>query len=169
MRRTLPAALALAALTLVGCKKNDADSDSAKAADSAAAAAPAATTTASATHSPLTPGDIAGKWTIKAMPADRDTVLVTCELTAAADTTGGWSQVCNGQKIPQHVVGYAGDSLVTHAGPYPSVLRKGVEVTTDGVMRLQGDKLVGTLVAHYRGVKGADSVLRMRSEGTRAP
>ena len=52
------------------------------------------------------------------------------------------------------------------AGPYESVLRKGVKVTTHSVFRLQDGKLVGTTVAHYA-IKGADSVRNLRSEGTR--
>ena len=155
------------ALAFVGCKKNDAASDSAKAADSAAAAAPAPAATPAAPK-PIALADVAGKWTLRTMPAGKDTVLVTCQLTATADTTG-WSQTCNGQKIPLHVSA-AGDSIMLHAGPYPSVLRKGVQVVIDGASRLQGDKLVGTLVAHYQGAKaGADSVLHLRSEGTRSP
>jgi hypothetical protein len=35
-------------------------------------------------------------------------------------------------------------------------------------MRKEGDKLVGTTTAHYQ-IKGADSVLTLRSEATRAP
>ena len=53
------------------------------------------------------------------------------------------------------------------AGPYESVLRKGVQVKTTTVFRLQDGKLVGTTVAHYT-TKGADSVRNLRAEGTRA-
>ena len=59
-----------------------------------------------------------------------------------------------------------GDSIVADAGPYESALRKGVKVTTHSVFRLKDGKLVGTTVAHYA-TKGADSVLNLRSEGTR--
>jgi len=64
------------------------------------------------------------------------------------------------------IVDLAGDSIVADAGPYESALRKGVKVTTHSVFRLQDGKLVGTTVAHYA-TKGADSVLNLRSEGTR--
>jgi hypothetical protein len=57
---------------------------------------------------------------------------------------------------------------MTEAGPYESVLRQGVQVTLRGVLRHQGDRLVGTTVAHFSG-SGADSVLRVRTEATRAP
>jgi hypothetical protein len=43
-----------------------------------------------------------------------------------------------------------------------------MQVTTHGVYRKDGDKLVGRVTAHYA-TKGADSVLVLRSEGTRAP
>jgi hypothetical protein len=43
-----------------------------------------------------------------------------------------------------------------------------VKVTTTSVYRLQGDKLVGTTVAHYQ-TKGADSVLHLQSMGTKGP
>jgi hypothetical protein len=55
---------------------------------------------------------------------------------------------------------------VADAGPYESVLRKRLKVTTHSVFRLQEGKLVGTTAAHYT-TKGADSVRNLRSEGTR--
>jgi hypothetical protein len=54
------------------------------------------------------------------------------------------------------------------AGPYASVLRKGVQVTTHGVLRLQSGKLVGLTVAHYKTAK-PDSLRRIAMEGTRLP
>jgi hypothetical protein len=70
--------------------------------------------------------------------------------------------------VPMHVVAVAGDSIVTEAGPFESVLRKGIKVTTNSVLRLQDGKLVGTTIAHYA-TSGADSVRNLRMEGTRAP
>jgi hypothetical protein len=52
--------------------------------------------------------------------------------------------------------------------PYESVLRKGVKVTTQGVMHLTGGKLVGNTTAHYATTK-PDSVAHLRMEGTRNP
>jgi hypothetical protein len=57
---------------------------------------------------------------------------------------------------------------MTTSEPYESVRRKGVQVTTTSAFRRQGDKLVGTTVAHYKS-GGADSVLRLRTEATKAP
>jgi hypothetical protein len=61
-----------------------------------------------------------------------------------------------------------GDSIMISAGPYSSVRRKGVQVTTFGVARLQSGQLNGSTTAHYK-VKGADSVLVLTTTGQRAP
>ena len=65
-------------------------------------------------------------------------------------------------------VSTSGDSIVTEAGPYESVLRKGTQVTTNSVLRLKDGKLVGTTVAHYK-TTGADTVRMLRVEGTKNP
>jgi hypothetical protein len=94
---------------------------------------------------------------------------VTYDLKATPDTTGWTITFPNRPPVPVRVVSVAGDSIVTDAGPYPSVLRKGVQVRTRGAFRLQDGKLVGTTVATYTGTKTADSMLTVRSEGTRKP
>jgi hypothetical protein len=63
---------------------------------------------------------------------------------------------------------FYGDSIGVHAGPYESVLRKGVQVTSESVVRLQNGKLVGTARGHYTG-GGPDPVRRLRIDGTRKP
>ncbi|MBK6782150.1 MAG: hypothetical protein IPG75_21875 [Gemmatimonadetes bacterium] len=68
---------------------------------------------------------------------------------------------------PVRVIAVDGDSIVTEAGPYDSALRPGTMVTTRSVMRLVGDKLVGTAAAHYDGTP-ADSVVQLSTEATRA-
>jgi hypothetical protein len=62
----------------------------------------------------------------------------------------------------------AGDSLVMVAGPFESVRREGVMTTTNTVLRMEGDRLVGTTVATYE-TTDADDELRLATEGTRAP
>lgn len=109
--------------------------------------------------------DVAGKWTQVARPETGDSVLVTMELNATADTSG-WTITFPGREPLPVRVRVDGDSVMTSIGPYESVLRKGVQVTTDGVARLQDGKLVGTAVARYQGA-GTDSVVRMRTEATR--
>jgi len=57
---------------------------------------------------------------------------------------------------------------MTSSGPYESMLRKGVQVSTNGAFHLVGGKMVGINTAHYA-VKTADSVLVLRSNGTKMP
>jgi hypothetical protein len=59
-----------------------------------------------------------------------------------------------------------GDSVVSELGPFESVLRPGIMVTTRAVTRLQGDMLTGTFVGRYA-TDAADSVLNGRLQGTR--
>ena len=112
--------------------------------------------------------DVAGTWNVKTMAPNSDSVVVTFEMMATADTTG-WTLNFPGRAAESvHVLAVSGDSIVTHAGPYASVLREGAQVTVHGVFRLQDGKLVGTSVATYSG-GGPDSVITLRTEGTRAP
>ena len=61
----------------------------------------------------------------------------------------------------------SGDSLIAEAGPYESVLRKGIQVKTNSVLRLKDGKLEGTTIAHYE-TKGPDTVRTLHAEGTKA-
>ncbi len=141
---------------LVGC-----DKPKEQPADTTAMSAPAPAPAAAS----ISLADVAGKWTIRTMPEDADTTLITFELVAGADSSGWVFNFPKRKPVPVHVRA-SGDSIITEAGPYESVLRKGVQVTTNSVMRLQDGKLVGTTVAHYpKG--GADSVRRLRMEGTK--
>jgi hypothetical protein len=70
--------------------------------------------------------------------------------------------------VPVRVLESGADGYIIEAGPYESVLRKGVQVTTESVLRMQDGKLVGTTVAKYQGA-AADSVVRLRTELTRTP
>ena len=112
-------------------------------------------------------GDFAGKWTLTLTNQAGDSTLMTDVLTATATTTG-WTVVHDKMKPDTVTPSVSGDSLMTDAGPHPSVLKKGHMVTTHGVWRLQGGKLTGTTVAHYD-VKSADSVRTLHVEGTRVP
>jgi hypothetical protein len=111
--------------------------------------------------------DLAGTWNVLSTDEAGGTPIET-ELRATADTSG-WTMMGPNQKpIPVRVVAVAGDSFVTEAGPYESFVRKGVQVRTRTVYRLQGDKLVGTTEARYK-ISGRDSVAQRRNEGTRVP
>ncbi len=153
-----------AAVVLVGCAK----SEQQQAKDTTAEAAP--TSTAAPTPPAPPPGislaDVAGKWSMATMTEKGDSTLVKYELVATSDTTGWTFHFPKRKPVPAHVA-VGGDSIIIDAGPYESVLRKGVKVTTHGVARLQDGKLVGTTVAHYA-THGPDSLRNLKFEGTRA-
>jgi hypothetical protein len=153
------------ALLVAGCaKKDEATKDSA----AGAAATPATPAPAAAPARTLALADVAGKWQMRAVPeSGTDTTATSYVLTATADTSGWFITFPAGLKVPVHIT-VAGDSLTQKAGPFASQRRKGVKVSTEGTFRLQEGKLVGTTVAHYAKA-GADSVLRLRTEGTKAP
>jgi hypothetical protein len=109
--------------------------------------------------------NLAGKWRIRSTD-ERGGTPVEVEMTATADTSGWFITGPNKKKIPVRVVAVSGDSIVTEAGPYESFIRKGVQVQTRTVNRLQGDKLVGTTEARYS-IRGRDSVAMRNTEGTR--
>jgi hypothetical protein len=152
-----------AVVVLVGCAKSEQQQPK----DTTAEAAP--TSTAAPTPPPpagISLADVAGKWSMATMNEKGDSTLVKYELVATGDTTGWTFNFPKRKPVPAHVA-VSGDSIIIDAGPYESVLRKGVKVTTHGVGRLQDGKLVGTTVAHYA-THGADSVRNLRFEGTRA-
>lgn len=168
MRHALRAALACSAALLLGAcaKKDNAATDSAAAATAAPAAATPAPASTPAVAFSL--ASAAGKWQMRAVPeSGPDTVTTTYILTATADTTGWMITFPSGVKVPVHVT-VSGDSVIEKTGTFSSQRRKGVKVMTEGALRLENGKLVGTTVAHYSKAR-ADSVLRLHTEGTKAP
>ena len=61
-----------------------------------------------------------------------------------------------------------GDSLLLDAGPYKTAKPANVDVTTNGVSRMEGGMLVGTFVSQFA-LAGGDSIVRGRLRGTRIP
>jgi hypothetical protein len=152
-------ALCCCAVALVACNKPKEE--------------PATESTAAAPETPAAPApialtDVAGKWSVRSMTESGDSTLVTYELVATGDTSGWSLNFPKRKPVPIRVVAVAGDSIVTEAGPFESVLRKGIQVTTNSIFRLQDGKLTGTTIAHYA-TSGADTVRNLRIEGTRAP
>ncbi len=149
-------ALLASAALLVACAK----SEQQPAADSGMAAAmmPASISVA----------DVAGTWDVKGLNEAGDSTLATYVLTATADTTSWMAKFPDRDAIPVKIMSVSGDSIVTQMGPYESVLRKGVMVTTNAVMRLQDGKLVGNFDAHYT-TTGPDSVLHGKVDATKQP
>lgn len=149
-------------LILAGCAKTDAPK-----VDTAAAVVPAPAP-APAAPAALKLADVAGKWSMKAVPATgKDTSATMTTLTATADTTGWSLTMPTGAKVPLHVM-VSGDSVVTTSDEYSSVRRKGMKVFTVSTLRMQNGGLAGMTVAHYK-TTGPDSVLMLTSTATKAP
>ena len=133
------------------------------------AAGAVATQDSAGAHTALTPAAVQGRWNILATPegGGADSMVTQYVLNAAGDPKT-WTIIYPGRQPVPIEATFSGDSIITKAGPYQSFRRRGVRVQTEGVFRLEGERLVGRTVAHYR-TSSADSVLRLRTEGTRAP
>ena len=153
MRLTTVAALALS----LACGKTE----------KAPEAAPAAALPAPAPAPTFNLAEAAGTWNYVAKSATGDTVLVKAEMTATADALG-WTILLPGRPAMPVTVTVSGDSVMTMVGPYDSILRKGVKVTTEGVLHMKDGMMMGTSTAHYT-VKTADSVRYLMVEATRKP
>ncbi len=152
-------------LLIVGCAKND---QAAKDSAAAMSAMPATPAPAPAPAPAFSMSAVAGKWQIHSVPeSGKDTSPTNYVLTATTDTTGWMIAFPSGVKVPVHVT-VSGDSVMEKTGVFPSQRRKGVKVMTESSMRMQDGKLVGVTTAHYMHA-GADSVLRLRTEGTKMP
>ncbi|MBK9547545.1 MAG: hypothetical protein IPO52_00190 [Gemmatimonadetes bacterium] len=116
---------------------------------------------------PIDMAAVAGTWEMKTMGATSDSVLTTFTLEASADTAG-WLMAFPKRTPMKLSITVSGDSIMSVSPQYESVLRKGAKVQTNTVFHLVGDKLVGRTTAHYTGA-GADSVVTLRSEGTKLP
>ncbi|HET6837149.1 MAG TPA: hypothetical protein VFH24_03840 [Gemmatimonadales bacterium] len=146
---------------LTGCSK--AEDRSVGAADTSdTTAAPSAGT---AEARPVSLRDFAGTWKVHSIDENGANPVDT-EIRATGDTSG-WTMIGPDRKTyPIRVVSVAGDSVITESGPRPSFVRKGAQVTTRTVYRLQGDKLVGRIESHFK-IGDRDSTGQRTSEGTR--
>ena len=154
-------ALSCCVACVVACAKTDRDEAATDSAAGMAEPAPAPS---------LSLADVAGTWNVTAKPeSGTDTSTTRYTMTATAETTGWTISFPNRpQPVPVRVVLVQGDSIVTEAGPFASVRRQNVQVTTRNVLRRDGDRLVGSTRARYAST-GADTVLVLRTEATRAP
>ena len=109
--------------------------------------------------------DLAGTWDMRAVPESGDTTATVYQLLVTAD--GATLMLPDRDPIEGQVT-VSGDSFTMAAGPFESVRREGVMTTTHTVLRMEGDRLVGTTVATYESAD-ADDELRLTTEGTRAP
>jgi hypothetical protein len=157
LRRSTSFAVCLSVIVLAGCAKKDDAAVDTMASDITPTPAPA----------PINLADVAGRWNMRAVPTSgTDTSATTYVLTATSNTSG-WTIAFPGRAAVPVKVAVDGDSIILDAGPYASVRRKGVQVSTNGVLRAQSGGLTGTTTAHYN-VKTADSVLTLNVTGTRA-
>lgn len=124
-----------------------------------AADQPADTTAAAATA-----GDPNGTWNMRAVPTSgSDTASTIFQVEVA---NGNWTlKLPDREPIAVTAVTDA-DSFIVDAGPYQSVRRQGLTVSTHSVYRINGDQITGNTTAHYRSA-GADSVLQLNVTGTR--
>ncbi len=143
--------IAVAVLALAACAPKE------QPADTTATATPPAPTIALS--------DVAGVWTARVTREGSDSTILTYELNASADPTA-WTITFSGRPPVAVRPTVDGDSIITEAGPYESALRKGVQVTTRGVMRLVNGELVGSTTGHYQ-TTGADSVSTFRTVATK--
>lgn len=156
------ALLCTCAATLAACaKKDEAPADTSTVVTPPAAA----TTTPAPAPAPVNLADVAGKWNVRSVPATGDTNATTYTVNAKA-TTSGWTMTFPGRPAMAIKVTTDADSVMIDAGPFSSVRRKGVQVTTHSVTRFTGDTMTGVTTAHYT-VKTADSVLTLNTTGTR--
>jgi hypothetical protein len=151
MRRCLVLA---AGLLLLGCESEPVEETSNLPADTAAVGPT------------ISLADIAGTWNVRYVPESGDTTAVTNSRIEV--TPDRWTLLLADRDPVEGVVTVSGDSILVVEGPYESIRRDGTMVTTHSVYRLEGDRLVGTVVARYP-TGDADSVLVLQSEGTRAP
>lgn len=144
MRPAILAALVLA----VACAKTETP-----ATDSPAAAAPPPAPAA------LTAADVAGTWEAEGMPMDKDTVVVRFTMTTDSTAQKSTTVFASGDRITSTSNAMMGDSLVSTAGPFKSQVRKGQQVTTRVVLRMQDGKLVGH--SHSKYANGDSTVYRI--------
>ncbi len=159
MYRSSRLALCSTVLLLAACAKKEAPKDTTAAMAPAPAPAPAPT---------IALADVAGTWHFTAVPTTgKDTSATTYDVAATADSAWTLTFTKTKLKVPAKA-SVSGDTLTLTAGPFASQRRKGVKVSTVSVLKMDGGKLVGETTAHYANA-GADSVVMLRTEGTKAP
>lgn len=108
--------------------------------------------------------DVVGTWDVRAVPVSGDTTASVAQMVVTPES---WTMMMADRDPVEGVVTVSGDSVIVDHGPYESIRREGLMVTSHSVYRLEGDRLVGTMVAHYETAE-PDSVLTLTLEGVRA-
>ena len=159
VRHTRIATAGTVVLMLAGCAKSE------PAKDTTAEMAPVEPAAAPAPAKTIALADLAGRWNFETRGDGTDTTVTKAVVVATADSTGWVLELPSGKKVANHV-SVSGDSIMIRSEPYASMRRKGKQVWSEGVYRLEDGKLVGTLVGHYAN-SGADSVVKLHSVGTK--
>jgi hypothetical protein len=145
---------AFCGLALLACAQEGADDATDETAD----------TTAMAEGISL--ADLAGTWDMVTTNTDPGDTVVNRYQIVIDETS--WTLIFpDRDPVPVTFV-IDGDSAMTESAPFESVRRPGTMVVTNTVFRLEGDRLVGDVVGHFQTTE-ADSVVQLRTEGTRAP
>jgi hypothetical protein len=100
------------------------------------------------------------------MPVGKDTVVTSYVLNAT--DTANMTFVFTGRTdvIPLRVTGQSGDTTMTEAGPFPSGIQAGQQVSVKTKQWMQNGQIMMEVDAHYEGTP-ADSVVKLRAVGTR--
>jgi hypothetical protein len=110
------------------------------------------------------PAVAVGAWEGRSTVPPRDSVIATYTLTVTADASGLRMKLPNRDPQTPRIIAAGGDSVVTETGPYDSVARPGLKVTTRTISHFKGDSLFGSFTASY----SDGSVTRGRTSGIRA-
>ena len=111
------------------------------------------------------PKGIAGTWVGKSTTGLKDSVITTTTLVATADGKGWTEKLGDRVAMPVRILAAGGDSVVMEVGPYASILRPGVQVTTRSVTHFKGDNSWGTFQANY--ANAYRDVLKGKTSATR--
>ncbi len=108
-----------------------------------------AATVAAQKPAPTKTSPFAGNWDAKTMVGPKDSVVATYVLHATS-TQKGWT-VTFPKRAPLalRIIAMGGDSVVAEMGPYESVLRANIKVTTRTTTHVKGDTFAGTFSAKY--------------------
>lgn len=112
----------------------------------------------------VTVADFAGTWDLMA-EVDGAEAPVAVQIMGTAE--GQWTMMLEGREPLAAAVEIVGDSLVMNVAEYESVLRAGVMVGTRSAVVMDGDMMIGTLVATYATPEG-DEVVGGTIAGRRA-
>jgi len=111
-----------------------------------------------------TPHRFSGTWNGQSTLGANDSVLIIFVLTIASDAKTAIMKVANQNLIPIRILAVGGDSMVTEAGPYRSIVRpwEGVK-TLRTVAHIKGDTIRGTTEVLY----ASGELVKARTKATR--